>query len=345
MKPKIIAFPLAGIAYNDGLYAEFRAQGAEVVKGEWAGRWLISNLHSGDVVHIHWPSFFYASQGSIVEILRSFLRFLLLISIIRIRTKEIWWTAHNLMPHVRCRIPVLDTIARNVVIRYASRVFVHGEEAKKILLSKFQISPGKIVLIPHGHWISHYPACESKAQARINLDMPCESFIYLFFGQCKPYKNLEGLIEVFRKVARNDDALLVAGSFSDKTYLAKILAITADDPRIRIDHGFIPDDKVSEYLMACDVMCMPYREILTSGTTMLALSYGRPVLSINRGFLRDTVSSECGVLVEPGDSESLADGLRAMRAKSWVSAEIMQVAEKFTFHDAAKLSLLCIPQR
>lgn len=342
MKSKIIAFPFDGIAYNDGLYAEFRAQGAEVIKGEWAGRWLLSNLNAGDVVHIHWPSFLYNSQGSFASILWSFFRFLILCSLVRIRTNQVWWTAHNLFPHVRCRIPILDAVARNVVIRLANCVFVHGHEAEKILLARFKIASGKTVLIPHGNWIGHYPACESRGQARSKLKLPDEVFIYLFFGQCKPYKNLEGLIKEFRKIARNDDMLLVAGSFSDQAYLASILALTEGDPRIRVDHGFVPDNVVSEYLMACDAMCMPYREILTSGTTMLALSYGRPVLSINRGFLRDTVSQECGVLVEPGDAESLADGLRLIRSKMWVTAEIVQAAERFTFFDAAKISLRCI---
>jgi glycosyltransferase involved in cell wall biosynthesis len=210
------------------------------------------------------------------------------------------------------------------------------------LLERFPAVAGKTVLIPHGNWIGYYRPSESIHRARHNLRLPEEAFVYLLFGQCKPYKNLEGLIEAFRKVAKADDILLIAGGFSDKTYLATVLDMAADDSRIRIDEGFIPNDMVSDYLVACNAMCIPYREILTSGTAMLALSYGRPVLSINRGFLRDVVRQECGLLIEPGDPEALARGLLALRAGLWVEAEIVRVAEQFTFSDAARISMTCL---
>ncbi len=342
MRPRIVAFPLRGNAYTESLYAEFRAQGAEILKGEWGGRWLISNLHAGDVVHFHWPSYLYESEGSIATILRSFLRFLQLVSIIRLRTREVWWTAHNLMPHDRCRIPYLDVVARVVVIHVAKRVFVHGPEAERVLQARFPSVASKSVLIPLGNWIGRYPPSESACQARRNLKLPTEAFVYLFFGNARPYKNLEGLIEVFRKVAKTDDILLAAGRFWDRTYLTRILDMAAGDDRIRINHCFIPDDRVSDYFVACNAVCMPYREILTSGTAMLALGYGRPVLSINRGFLRDLVRHECGLLIEPGDPEALADGLLTLRARSWVEAEIVRVAERFTFSEAARISLSCV---
>lgn len=212
MKTKLIAFPGWDIAYNDALYAKFKTQGVEVVKGVWAGRWLMSNLHCGDIVHFHWPSYLYESEGSFQEILKSYLRFLILLCIVRLRTRNLWWTAHNLMPHEPCRIACLDIIARVVVIRFASRVFVHGDEAKKILLAKFPFTARKTVVIPHGNWIGFYPPCESSLRARQNLQLPGDAFVYLNFGNCRPYKNLEGVIEAFRKVARPNDILLIADS-------------------------------------------------------------------------------------------------------------------------------------
>ncbi len=339
MNPRIIGFPTEGIAYNDSLYKEFNSQGIEVVNGVWAGRWLINNIRATDVIHIHWPSFFYISQGSTATILKSFFRFVILISIVRVRTNAIWWTAHNLYPHVRCRLPLIDNIARKIVIEFSKSVFVHGREAEEILISEFPKAGKKTLVIPHGNWIDHYPASGSQHHARSKLNLPASAFIYLLFGQCKPYKNIEGLIDAFREIANHDDILLIAGGFSDPNYLELILRLAAQDSRIRVDQGFIPDEKVSDYLMACSCLCMPYLEILTSGTTMLALSYGRPVLSINRGFLRDTVTEVCGVLVEPGDRDSLLAGLRSIRSKRWIEGEILLVAKKFTFYDAVKRSL------
>jgi glycosyltransferase involved in cell wall biosynthesis len=175
------------------------------------------------------------------------------------------------------------------------------------------------------------------------LKLPIEAFVFLHFGNCKPYKNLDGLIEAFRRVAKCNDILLVAGRFSDNAYLATVLDLAAGDDRIRIENRFIPDEQVSDYIVACNVMCMPYREILTSGTAMLALSYGRPVLSVNRGLLRDVVRPDCGILIEPGDSLALTEGLQAVRNRSWVEADIVRVAAQYTFSDAAKISISFMP--
>ena len=66
--------------------------------------------------------------------------------------------------------------------------------------------------------------------------------------------------------------------------------------------------------MACDAMCIPYREILTSGTAMLAMSHGRPVLSLIAA-IHDAISPECGILIEPGDRGGAGRGA-ARAAKS-----------------------------
>jgi beta-1,4-mannosyltransferase len=336
---RILAFPYQGIAYNDAFYAAVKAAGGEVMAGVWAGRWLLQNLRKDDVVHIHWPSFLYASEGKYPAVLRSFFRFLLLLAVIRLKTREIWWTAHNLLPHERCAIPVLDILSRKVIVEVASRIFVHGVEAEKVLVGRFPRAKAKCVRIPHGNWIDHYRHDRTRESARTALGLPKGAFIYLFFGQCKRYKNLDGLIKVFLPEASSNDLLLVAGKFSDESYLSEIVALANGDSRIRIDARFIPDDEVSSYFSASDAMCVPYREILTSGATMLALSFGKPVISINRGFLRDVMSRETGILIEPNDGRELANALRAIRERPWSGEAIIRHARRFSFTDAAKIFL------
>ncbi|MDR7378954.1 glycosyltransferase involved in cell wall biosynthesis [Rhodoferax ferrireducens] len=336
---RILAFPYRGIAYNDGFYDALSAQGAEVISGEWAGKWLLQNLRKQDAVHIHWPSFLYASSGTSGAVLASFLRFVVLLAVMRMRTKKIYWTAHNLMPHDRCVLPWLDTLARHCMIAMVSKIFVHGASAQKVLVDRFPRAAPKCITIPHGNWIGHYPPEQTRETARAALGLPPDAFIYLFFGQCKPYKNLDGLMRIFLKQASRNDVLLVAGGFSDKQYLASIREIAGNDARIRLDARFIPNEEVSSYVMASDAMCVPYREILTSGTAMLALGFGKPVISINRGFLRDVIPSQAGILIEPDNAEQLAQALRTIQEKPWQSDAIIRHAKQFTYEDAAAIFL------
>lgn len=337
LKMRVIAFPAAGIAYNESFYAALRRRGTEVVDGIFAGGWLLDNVRKNDVVHVHWPSFLYERHESTAALLAGFVRFLLLLAIVRFRARCVCWTAHNLMPHQRNDLPILDVIARRVVIRLSSRIFVHGPEARRVLCGRFPQAERKCVLIPHGHWIGRYQPEVSRLEARRALSLPDDAFVYLLFGQLNRYKNATGLIQAFRESASGDAVLLLAGRFSDDRYAAEVAAAASGDPRVRVHGRFIPDGEVSTYLSACDAACMPYKDILTSGTAMLAMSFGKPVISINRGFLRDVVTPATGILVEPNDAAGLAGALRQARKVSWNAQEILSHAGRSTFEDAARM--------
>jgi len=339
---RIIAFPFVGIAYTKAFYAAVQAQGGEVVEGNFSGRWLLNNLKKADIVHLHWPSFLYLSSGGYLEVLLSFSRFLMLLAMIRLKGSSVCWTAHNLLPHQRCIMPSLDNLARHIVIEMSSRIFVHGIEAERVLNKCFPRSRTKCVVIPHGNWIGSYKPAQARESARIELGLPENKFIYLCFGQCKPYKNLEGLIRAFRREASASDYLLIAGSFSNHVYYSSIETLVGNDSRIRIDAKFIAEDEVSVYLSASDAVCIPYHKILTSGVAMLSLSFGKPVVSIDKGFLRDVIIQKTGILVQPGNDIALASALRDVRDQPWCSEEIVQHAKQYSFDDAARTFLNAI---
>ena len=48
--------------------------------------------------------------------------------------------------------------------------------------------------------------------------------------------------------------------------------------RVRLHIRFIPDDEVSTFYAAADVVVLPYRRIYQSGVVLLAMSYGKAVL-------------------------------------------------------------------
>ena len=332
---RILAFPYRGIAYNNSFYDAVEARGVEVIEGPWEGRWLISNLKKTDVIHIHWPSFLYRPQGSVASVMKGFVRFVLLLLICRLRTRHLWWTAHNLYPHQRSRIPQLDTWARRLLIRLSEGILVHGVEAEKLVLQEFPEAKGKTTIIPHGHWIGAYPQPPEKNVARMRLGIPDDGCVYLLFGQCQPYKNLITLIRSFRQIADKKDNLIIAGRFSDNEYYQKAVREADDDSRIRLENGFIPDDDVSLYFAASDVMCLPYSEILTSGSGMLALSYGIPVISIDKGYLREFVPDFSGVLMQDTNPASVAAAMKAARARKWDRSRIIEHARSQTFESAA----------
>jgi len=339
--PRVIAYPKGGIAYNEGFYRAVERLGVTVIDGIQSGRWLLETVRRGDWVHLHWPSFGYSAKGGGIRLTLFFVRYLLLLLTVRLKGGKLVWTAHNLLPHKCSGIPSLDIVVRRFVIALSSLVMVHGPEAARILTARFPAVLPKIILIPHGHWIGYYPMTTTRAQARDKLGIAHSKFVYLFIGLCAPYKNLDGLIEAFRSV-EGEGVLLVAGKFQDPDYEHRILGLAEKDSRIRIHSGFIPGDEMQTYLLACDVVVVPYREILTSGTAMLAMSFGRPVVSVKIGFLRDVVSKEVGLLFSANDQDELVRALREVRELDFDEAQVIDHARQYSFEDAAHIFLRAI---
>lgn len=331
---RIVAFEKSGISYNDALYKAVESQNVTVVQGYFAGGWLLNNLRRGDWVHLHWPSFQYAVKGSYLASLRAFARWFALLALIRLRGARIAWTAHNLLPHDRHSISWMDPLARRIVIALARKILVHGPSAAKELSARFPSAAGKIAHIPHGNWADYYPVTSTREATRSKLGIPVDTYVYLFIGLCKPYKNLHGLVKTFRTLP-GDSVLLVAGKFEDPNYQKHVEALASGDQRIRIIPGFIPDDMIQRYLVACDAVVAPYNEILTSGTAMLAMSFGRPIISVNRGFLKDVVTDKVGLLFSPESTDGLTDALAAARNRRFDEKEILSYAREFTYEDAA----------
>lgn len=341
---RILSFQRSASTYTECFYSAIEKRGAAVSNAMLSWSWLRSNVQRGDVAHFHWPSFHYSAKGNRTKRVTAFIRFVFLLAMIRLKGARIAWTAHNLFPHERSAWPWLDVLGRHIVVAASDFIFVHGAQATRVLEQAFPAVQGKVTLIPHGHWIDYYRQDVSFASARARLGIDPAAFVYLFIGACKPYKNLDALINAFR-ARSGHEVLLIAGKFDDPQHERAVLRLIDKDPRIVIHVGFVADDDMQIYLRACNAVVAPYREILTSGTAMLALSFGRPIVSVNFGFLADIVSDDVGLLFEPNDPDGLATALEKVKSLPFDEAKIMGHARMFTFDDAAEQFLRALKTR
>ena len=340
---KLFAFPKSKYIYNELLYEELESTGVEVVEGIFSGRWLFRHAVRGDVAHLHWPSFEYAAPRA-PALLYRFVRWALILLLLRARGIRVFWSAHNILPHDRSTIGLLDTLGRRLLIRMSEVIFVHGRHAAIRLLEVFPAATSKLRIVPHGHFIGYYPVSGDQRSARDALSLPQESYVYLFVGLCKPYKNLEGLIEAFRRIEGNA-VLLIAGKFQSRSYEDMIRKHAEVDPRVMLCPGFIPDPDLHRFLLASDVVVAPYLETLTSGTAMLAMSFGRPIVSVALGHLLDVVTPDVGELYDPEQNCSLHRALEQVRRRKFDESAILEHARSFTYEEAARVLAACIESR
>jgi glycosyltransferase involved in cell wall biosynthesis len=336
--PRILAFPRRGIAYTECLYDALEALGGEVVEGEWSGKHLLAALRAGDVIHVHWPSFLYHDQRSLLRTLLNMARVWIVFLLARAKGARIVWTAHNLYPHDGGRHFWPHRVMRRYFARIASRIFVHGPTAQQILQSEFAIPDERLTQIPHGHWIDRYPRTMTRDEARARLQLPKSGYVFGFIGACMPYKNIEMLVRAYGRLPEGGHMLVVAGLFKSEEYLAKIRRVVADhgQGRVRFEPRFLDDRELAIYLSAIDALILPYVDALTSGSAFLALSFGRPFVAPNVGGLRDVIDSQCGQLYGPNDEDALVGALQDVSRRTFDEDAIIARARRAEWRLAAE---------
>jgi beta-1,4-mannosyltransferase len=144
-------------------------------------------------------------------------------------------------------------------------------------------------VIPHGNIRDAYPGVEiSREEARLRLGISPSARVVGFFGSIERYKGITELVEAFSALNDHRAVLYAAG----KCYLtaqerAHIEHIAGGDSRVRLRLEYIPDADAASYIRASDLVVLPFREILNSGSAVLALSLDRPVLVPGRGAMPD----------------------------------------------------------
>lgn len=342
--PRVWSLTTSGDDYSNCLYPALRAAGADVRDGVWSGRWLLRHIDRGDVICLHWPSFLYYDEAAPVGTWVSLTRFLVLMLLVRARGGRIFWIAHNLYPHNGGRGVRAHRVGRRIVVALCSWIGVHSDAAATRIRAEFVVRSARIVRLEHGNWVGWYRNEMSREEARRRLGVAPDAFLFLFVGLCKEYKNLVHLVHGHKQV-QDDSRLWIAGLFQSRAYFDKVQAAAAGSDRITIRNGRIASEDMQVYLNACDVVVLPYTEILTSGAAMLALSFGRPVLAPRLPSLEELVNSDCGVLYDPVADGALTRAMRTVQSQRFDSARIVDHALQFTWERSARSFVQAVASR
>lgn len=236
-----------------------------------------------DVLHFHWLHPYLLRQNTSGTLLRGG-RFLAEIAALKQAGIRIVWTVHNLANHER-RQALWERRLTQAFARMADGIVVHGEAARQGLSGKFKLlRPERLVVIAHGHYIDAYENVMSRDAARSALGLSSDQFVLTLLGRLRPYKGLDELLSAFTSWAEPQAALVIAGS-AEADLRDELLAAAAVDSRILVRPSRIDDDEVQVFLNAADAVVLPYRDVLTSGSAILAMSFGRACVAPALGCL------------------------------------------------------------
>jgi glycosyltransferase involved in cell wall biosynthesis len=266
-------------------------------------------LRKPDVLHLHWLQPFYEASNKVMSVGKLTVSVCGILALKALGVKLVW-TVHNLKNH-EGRNPRLDRMLTSFVARRAEAIIAHCETAKKEVMEAFDIEDGRrIHVVPHGHYIGSYEHSADRMESRRSLGIPEDGVMLLFLGQIRPYKGVLELVDAFRRV-RNDNAYLVIAGKPLTDDAADIISQRiAGHERIKFIPGFVPDDTIQVYMSACDAVVLPYRDILTSGAAVLAMSFGRACVAPRLGCIKDLFERKGAFLYDAGDTDGLLNAMR-----------------------------------
>jgi glycosyltransferase involved in cell wall biosynthesis len=88
------------------------------------------------------------------------------------------------------------------------------------------------------------------------------------------------------------------------------MARCQSDKRIRIFPCFIPDKDVQLYMNAADAVVLPFQDVLTSGSALLAMSFGKALILPRRGSLTEIVDNQGGLFYDPKEKAGMYKALQ-----------------------------------
>ncbi|NDP46986.1 MAG: glycosyltransferase family 4 protein [Sulfuriferula multivorans] len=287
-----------------------------------------------DVVHVHWPHGIYTTPFQ-------FLHVLIVLIAYRVLKNNVVWTVHELDAY-ESRFPRIDTWLRAVLMKLCRHLIVHGEYTRCEIVAKYRF-PRAISIVRHPSYTGWYKDDIDRTDARHLLGLPAHSRVFLYFGYIKPYKGVEELIDAFRTVQDPQAILLIAGKPLDDDIKRQIESLASADPRIRTHLRFIPDEEIQNFFRAADIVVFPFRQTQTSGSLMLALTYGCPVIAPSIATLPEYIDTRSSILFDPQKPNDLARALRDAEEAplaSMAAAAKLQ-GEAYSWHDMASVHLAC----
>jgi glycosyltransferase involved in cell wall biosynthesis len=280
------------------------------IESNFSLSWVLRHRGRVDLLHLHWLELLYDDPHLSLRMTRA-LSVLAGVAAARLSGIRVVYTVHNLAQHEE-RHRRLNQSSERFVLRLADAVHVHDQMAAWEVAHQYG-RRHSVYIAPHGHYKSWYPNNITRDEARRQLGLSPDAFVFLSLGLIRPYKGLETLLNAF---ATQDDPrlrLLIAGHVAEPAYMEGISRQAQQDKRVMLHTEYVPDEKVQVYCHAADVFVLPYHRVTTSGAALLAFSFDLPIVAPDRPPFRALLAHGRGMAYNPDQTDGLAKALREAR--------------------------------
>jgi glycosyltransferase involved in cell wall biosynthesis len=198
-----------------------------------------------------------------------------------------------------------DAMAARRLWRRVQSIQLHTEMERRNMIEAFGVRPERTTVTAHGAHFVRRTAMTREA-ARRSLGIPDGELVFLAIGFIQPHKAFDQAVRAFDGLGGQGCSLHIVGSVrvdepQHLAYLAELQALVEATPGAHLHNQYVSDEQFDRWLVASDVVVLPYRNIWSSGVLERALLYDRQVIATAVGGLSHQAAARPGVtLVEPG---------------------------------------------
>lgn len=205
---------------------------------------------------------------------------------------------------------VLDWFLARRILWRGDSFIVMSEEDFALLRRALPQARIKGTALPPFDVFNRTPMPSADARAKLNLAPDDE--VLLFFGFIRRYKGLRYMLEALPHIRQSRPVkLIVAGEFweDERPYRELVQQLGVQDA-VQFYSNYIPNEEISLYFSAADVVVMPYLEATQSGIAQLAISFEKPMIATSVGGMPEAIHhNSTGLIVPPANSTALAEAV------------------------------------
>jgi glycosyltransferase involved in cell wall biosynthesis len=225
----------------------------------------------------------------------------------------------------------------------ADRIIAVSRSTRADLITLAGVDPAKIEVVLEAAGPEFQPVGRGAARARAGELLGVKRPFVLFVGSFEPRKNLVRLVEAFARVRQERDvelALVGRRAWLFEPIFRRINELELGEV-VRVVEG-LPHESYPVLYSAAELLAFPSLYEGFGLPPLEAMSCGCPVVSSNRASLPEVVG-EAGLLVEPDDTQSLAEAVLKVLTDPALSAELrrrgLERARQFSWQRTAQETL------
>lgn len=193
-------------------------------------------------------------------------------------------------------------------------VITVSESSRREVIDYYHLPEDKVLVLYNGVNGEVYRPHQPEEVTTVKTRYGIEGKYFLFVSNIEPRKNVDRLVEAFKRLPRNYTLVLVGGSgWLNEATFAAIDAANKEGIRIIKPKAFVPDEDVAALMSGAEALVHPALHEGFGMTPLEAMAAGTPVAVADIPAVREVVG-DAGIYFDPASVDAIAEAMQLMVA-------------------------------